>query len=264
MKRYGLAMVVALVGLAGCTTWGTKEVYGPKREVGRQMLGSPAIAESKSSSLSAGFSGASGGGVAVAGLGGSTESIKLTHCVQQAEIQYEQPFEIHPVTSRRGLDIAGGITLGLIGLIVVGSTSASQDTFWQPGDPYYEEPPDPTAGYAIGGGMMAAGAGLLIYSFAKLPKQPKPPVQHSKRNWVETKLVESTGCAMPGVPGNVAAAPAPAPGPHPTAAGPTPTHAPAPAADVTARLQKLDALKASGAITDAEYQRKRKEIIDGI
>jgi hypothetical protein len=44
-----------------------------------------------------------------------------------------------------------------------------------------------------------------------------------------------------------------------------PVAAPAPAAnDVTARLQKLDQLKASGAITDAEYKRKRKEIIDGI
>jgi hypothetical protein len=223
------------------------------------MLGSPAIAESKSSSLNAGFSGARGNGVAVAGLAGNTDSIKLTHCVQQAEIQYEQPFEIHPVTTRRGLDVAGAITLGVIGLIVVGSASASQDTFWEPGDPYYEPPPDPTLGYAVGGSMMAAGAGLLIYSFAKLPKQPKPAIQHSKREWVETKLVESTGCVMPGVPNNIATAPAPAPAP---AAMPAP--AAAPANDITARLQKLDSLRASGAITEAEYQRKRKEIIDGI
>jgi hypothetical protein len=252
------AMVVALVGLAGCTSWGTTNVYGPKREIGRQLLGSPAIAESKSSSLNAGFSGASGGGVAVAGLAGSTDSLKLTHCVQQAEIQYEQPFEIHPKTKGRGYDVAGAITLGLVGLIVVGSTSASQDPFFEPGDPLYEPPPDPTAGYVVGGGMMAAGAGLLIYSFAKLPKQPRPPVQASKRNWVETRLVESTGCTL-GVPPNVAAAPAPAPAPAAMTAP-----APAPANDVTARLQKLDSLKASGAITDAEYQRKRKEIIDGI
>jgi hypothetical protein len=251
------AIVVALVGLAGCTSWGTQNVYGPKREVGRQLLGSPAIAESKSSSLNAGFSGASGGGVAVAGLAGNTDSIKLTHCVQQAEIQYEQPFEIHPRAVGRGMDVAGAITLGVIGLIVVGATSAKQDTFWEPGDPYYEPPPDPTAGYVIGGGMMAAGAGLMIYSFAKLPKQPKPPVQYSKRAWVENRLVESTGCTLPGVPSNVAAAPAPA-------AGPMAAPAAAPVNDVTARLQKLDALKASGAITDAEYQRKRKEIIDGI
>src|SRR5262245_51795716 len=180
MKRSTLAMVVALVGLAGCTTWGTTNVYGPKREIGRQLLGSPAIAESKSSSLNAGFSGASGNGVAVAGLAGSTDSIKLTHCVQQAEIQYEQPFEIHPTTKHRALDVAGAVTLGLIGLIVVGSTSASQDTFWQPGDPYYEPPPDPTAGYVAGGALIGAGAGLLIYSFAKLPKQPAPPVQQSR------------------------------------------------------------------------------------
>lgn len=256
-RRY--LAVIALVGLAGCTTWGTTNVYGPKREIGRQMLGSPAIAETKSSSLNAGFSGASGGGVAVAGLGASTDSLKLTHCVQQAEIQYEQPFEIHPKTTKRGYDILGGVSLALIGLIVVGSTSASQDTFWQPGDPYYEPPPDPTAGYAIGGGMMAAGAGLLIYSFAALPKQPKPAVQQSKRAWSETRLVESTGCVLPGVPNNVAAAPAPAPAP-----AVTPAPAAAPGGDVTARLQKLDALRASGAITDAEYQRKRKEIIDGI
>ena len=252
-----MVAVVALVGLAGCTSWGSTNVYGPKREIGRQMLGSPAIAESKSSSLNAGFSGASGGGVAVAGLAGSTDSLKLTHCVQQAEIQYEQPFEIHPVTKGRGLDVAGALTLGVIGLIVVGATSSSQDPFFQPGDPLYEPPPDPTAGYAIGGAMIGAGAGILIYSFAKLPKQPKPQVLASKRAWVETRLVESTGCVMPGVPNNVAAAPAPAPAPA--------MAAPAPAAnDVTARLQKLESLKAAGAITDAEYQRKRKEIIDGI
>ena len=147
------------------------------------------------------------------------------------------------------------VSLGLIGLIVIGSTSASQDTFWQPGDPYYEAPPDPTAGYVAGAGLLAAGAGLLIYSYAKLPKQPKPAVVQNKRNWVETSLVESTGCNM-GLPPNVAAAPAPAPMPAAAAA--------APANDVTARLQKLDSLKAAGAITDAEYQRKRKEIIDGI
>lgn len=259
MKKMLVATVV-LVGLAGCTTWGTTTVYGPKREIGRQLLGSPAIAESKSSSLNAGFSGASGNGVAVAGLGANTDSIKLTHCVQQAEIQYEQPFELHPTTVHRGYDIAGAIVLGVIGLAVISSTSASQDTFWQPGDPYYEEPPDPTAGYLTGAGFLAAGTGLLIYSYAKLPKQPKPAIQQSKRNWVENRLVESTGCAM-GLPPNVATAPAPAPAPAPAAVA---APAAAPANDVTARLQKLDTLKAQGAITDAEYQRKRKEIIDGI
>jgi hypothetical protein len=252
-----MTATVALVGFAGCTTWGTTEVHGPTREVGRQLLGSPAIAETKSSSLSAGFAGRTNGRSAVAGLGASTDSIKLTHCVQQAEIHYEQPFEIHPKQVGRGKDIAGSIVLGVVGLAIIGSASASQDTFWEPGDPYYEPPPDPTAGYVTGGLFVGAGIGLLAYSFGKLPKQPRPEVQHSKRAWVETKLVESTGCAMP-LPPNVAAAPAPAPTPAAAAA-------PAPAAnDVTARLQKLDSLRASGAITDAEYQRKRKEIIDGI
>jgi hypothetical protein len=106
-----------------------------------------------------------------------------------------------------------------------------------------------------GGLMVGAGVGLLVYSYARLPKQPAPAVEQRKREWTETSLVEATGCNM-GLPGNVAATPAPAPMP---AAAPA-----APANDVTARLQKLDALKASGAITDAEYQKKRKEIIDGI
>src|SRR6266496_5145395 len=142
MKR-SITATVALVGLAGCTTWGTTNVYGPKREVGRQLLGSPAIAESKSSSLNAGFSGAASGGTAVAGLGAAPDSIKPTHCVRQAQVQYEQPFEVHPTTIHRGYDVAGAIALGVIGLAVLSSTASSQDTFWQPGDPYYEPPPDP-------------------------------------------------------------------------------------------------------------------------
>jgi hypothetical protein len=254
MKR-SITATVALVSFAGCTSWGTATVYGPKREVSRQLLGEPAIAESKSSSLNAGFHGVSNGGVAVAGLGAATDSIKLTHCVQQAEVHYEQPFELRPITEHRGLDWAGAITLGVIGLLVINHGYQSQDTFWQPGDMYYEAPPDPTPSYVAGGLMVGAGVGLLVYSYARLPKQPAPAVEQRKREWTETSLVEATGCNM-GLPGNVAATPAPAPMP---AAAPA-----APANDVTARLQKLDALKASGAITDAEYQKKRKEIIDGI
>jgi hypothetical protein len=34
--------------------------------------------------------------------------------------------------------------------------------------------------------------------------------------------------------------------------------------DAVSRLQQLDKLRAAGAISDADYARKRKEIIDGI
>jgi hypothetical protein len=245
-----ISAMVALVGFTGCTTWGSQQVYGPKREIGRQLLGSPAIAESRSSSLSAGFAGAGGGGIAVAGLSAGADSLKLTHCVQQAQITYDQPVDTIPVVEGRGKDIGGSLALGIGGLIIVGIAKARSSTIFEPGDPLYEEPPSPVPGYVIGGGMMAAGVGLLAYSFGSLPKQPKPEIQHGRREWVEQSMVESSGC--PGMPANVAQQP---PGPQPIA---QPTN------DVAVRLQKLDALKASGAISDGEYQRKRKEIIDGI
>lgn len=37
-----------------------------------------------------------------------------------------------------------------------------------------------------------------------------------------------------------------------------------PAPDTTERLRRLDQLEASGTISDAEYKRKRAEILDGI
>src|SRR5688572_1941783 len=135
-----LISATAILGLAGCTSWGTHTVYGPKREVGRQLVGSPAIAESHSTTLGAGFVGAGGGGVAIAGLGANADSMRLTHCVQQAQITYEQPLETRPVVVGRPADVAGSIGLGLAGLITIGVTAATSRTVFEPGDPFYEEP----------------------------------------------------------------------------------------------------------------------------
>ncbi len=208
------------------------------------MLGSPSIATTKSSSLSAGFAGARGDGVAVAGLAGTSDSLTRTHCVQQAEITYEQPFELEPVPQGRVNDGAGAVLLGVAGLSVMLVAKMRSDTFFEPGDPLYEEPPSPTGGYLVGGAMIGAGVGLLAYSFGSLPKGPKPAVQASTKRWQVVELVESAGCGLPGDPG-IAQNP--------------PTDA-----DTMARLRQLDQLRAAGTITEDEYQTKRRAILDAI
>jgi hypothetical protein len=268
--------------LSGCTHWGTATVYGPKHVVEQRLLGEPSLATTSSSNLSAGFAGIHGNGVGVAGLDAGTDSMTRTHCVQQAEVVYEQPYELQPVPEGRPADVAGAVVLGFVGLGVMVAAKISSETIFEPGDPLYEEPPSPVPGYVIGGAMIAGGVGLLAYSFNKLPKGPKPQVQQSKRNWTQTELVEATGCAMPGQ--NVAAVPPqtqpqqaqPQPQPLQTRplAQPAATAQPAttttPAAsttqsnDTAVRLKKLDDLRASGAITEAEYQKKRKQIIDSL
>jgi hypothetical protein len=267
--------------LSGCTHWGTATVYGPKHEVERRLLGEPSLATTSSSNLSAGFAGSHGNGLSLAGLDAGTDSMSRTHCVQQAEIVYEQPYELQPVPEGRAADVAGAVVLGFVGLGVMVAAKISSETIFEPGDPLYEEPPSPVGGYLVGGAMIAGGVGLLAYSFNKLPKAPKPAVQQSKRNWTQNELVEATGCTMPGQ--NVAsvpqpqAQPQPAPQPQPLQTRPlaqpaAATVAPQPAAaatgtpsnDAAMRLKKLDDLRASGAITESEYQKKRKQIIDSI
>lgn len=240
-----LPYLLAATTLLGCTKWGTATVYGPKREVERRMIGSPSVATTKSASLNAGFGGVRGNGIALAGLEGNADSISRTHCVQQAEIYYEQPYELHPVATGRVNDVAGAVALGFVGLGIMVAAKIRSTTIFEPGDPLYEEPPSPSGGYLLGGAMIGAGAGLLVYSFGSLPKGPKPAVQTSSRRWMQAELVESSGCGLPGD------------------SSPAET-APAPGSDAATRLEQLEQLRASGAITDAEYQAKRKAIIDAL
>lgn len=252
--RTTTTLLVTATLLSGCTKWGTTAVYGPKYEVERRLLGSPSLATTSSSSLSAGFAGARGRGIAVAGLEGSTDSMSRTHCVQQAQITYEQPVEFQPVVQGRTNDVAAAVGLGFVGLgfVVAGLIRSSNNTVFQPGDPFYEEPASGAPLYAIGGGLMAGGVGILAYSFGSLPKGPRPAPTQSKRAWVQEELVEASGC---GLPGDIAQQQQPVAQPAATAQ---------PTSDTAARLKKLDQLRASGAISEAEYQQKRKQILDEI
>jgi hypothetical protein len=235
-------VVLVGVALAGCTRWSSTNVYGPQREVGRQLLGSPGVAETKSSSLSAGFAGSARGGSAVAGLGAESESVTLKHCVQKAELTFQQPYQVRPELRGRGWDIAGAVVLGLVGL--GGIQSGVQENH----DQFEDE--SGTTSIVLGSAFIAAGVGLLAYSYGVVPSREPAPTEQS-RTWMETRLVEASGC---GLPGEVAQA---------QAAMPVVIQ-PQPPQDAAARLQQLDKLRAAGAINEADYARKRKEIIDGI
>jgi len=224
---------VVTIALAGCTSWSTTTVYGPKREAGRQLLGAPSMATLDTAAPGAAVISTYDGGYAF--VSRDADSMNVTHCVQQAQVLYEQPVTTVPYVSGRPLDVGGAILLGIAGSITIGISEVSSHSLF--------EDRDPTAGFVAGGAMVAAGAGLLVYSLVRLPKGPKPELMRNRREWIETVMVESTGCAAPT---NVA------------------QQQPAPANDAALRLQKLDQLRASGSITDKEYQRKRKEIIDGI
>lgn len=241
MRMSQVVLVMVVVALAGCTRWTTTNSYGPQREVARRLLGAPAIAETKSSSLSAGFAGSARGGSAVAGLGAESESVTLKHCVQKAEITFEQPYDVRPELRGRGWDIAGSVVLGLIGLggIQSGMNENANDG-------------NGTNTIIVGSTFIAAGVGLLVYSYGIVPKREPPVVTNQRREWVETRLVEATGCVLPGEVAQAQAA-------IPVVIQPQPA-----ANDPAARLQQLDKLRAAGAISEEDYARKRKEIIDGI
>lgn len=192
---------------SACTHWATVEQPGPPQEVGRNLVGSPQIEEVTSSSASAGFAmntgsrnyGRASRGYAVGGLEGSSGTIKRTHCVQQAQIDYVQDISYESKMEGRGLDVAGGLIVGVLGLAVIAGANASynSDLEWHNMDPsFFSKPEQPTGAYAMGGIMAVGGAGWLIYSLTSLPKGPapvRPPVQ---RRWTETHYVEAQGCGL--------------------------------------------------------------------
>lgn len=198
-----MSVSLSLCLLAGCARWGSRTVDGPAQEVARRQLGAPQVAVTTDSEVEAGFgvvnqTDGRGTSATVGGLAGSSGSMTRTHCIQQVEIDYTQSYELHPEVEGRAFDMLGGVTLGIIGLGVMGVAKmrAEHDSVFEKGDPFYEEPPDPTTGYLVGGALIAGGVAWMLYSHASLPSGPPPAVQQSRRAWTETRFVEATGCGL--------------------------------------------------------------------
>jgi hypothetical protein len=209
---FRLIAVLALLSFTACTRWSTQTVYGQKYEVERHLLGSPAVEETSSSSLSGGFSHASASetdrsrhhtfhdGASFGSFGGDTASSKMTHCVQQAEIHYKQPYQVVASETGRTYDIAGAATAIFAGAIIMLIADVQAQTIFAPGDPLYTPPPSAVPGFVMGGVAIAGGLGLLAYSFGRLPKGTPPSTEHGEQDVVETDYVEATGCGLPGDP----------------------------------------------------------------
>jgi len=207
-----LTALLCLCSITACTRWSTQTVYGQKYEVERRLLGSPAIEETSSSSLSGGFSHVSSSetdhyrhhtlhdGASFGSFGGDTASSKMTHCVQQAQIHYKQPYQVVPTETGRTLDLAGAATAIFAGVMVMVIADVQSQTIFKPGDPLYSPPPSPVPGFVLGGAAIAGGIGLIAYSFGRLPRGNPPATERGEEDLVETEYVEATGCGLPGDP----------------------------------------------------------------
>src|SRR6059058_387257 len=73
--------------------------------------------------MSAGFAGAGaagyGTGFAAGGFAAGAETVHRTHCVQQAQIELEQPVTISPYVSGRPRDVVGSLVTGLGGFSIL-------------------------------------------------------------------------------------------------------------------------------------------------
>lgn len=268
MHSKGIVRLAVLACISsGCTHWGTDTQYGAPRATARRPIGAPQVATTSSSSLSAGFAGASASNRSgtrtsmVAGLSGNTDSMTRTHCVQMFEVDYEQSYQTIGKVEGRALDTAGGITLGVIGLGIIATARTDIDV--ETGARKTDD-----GAMLFGVGMVAAGLGWIWHAHKNLPKGPPPSSPPQVRNWTASEFGESTGCGMfPGSP--YAPSPTAPLAPSPSTPGVlAPAPPPAPPAgsttDIETRLKKLDELRAHGLITQDEYDAKRKALLDSL
>ena len=203
MTRF--AALLTLLCSVACTHWDTTNVTstaGPRREVGRHMIGDPTIEEVTSSGVTAGLGGESaptmsGGTIAVGGLSAGMTTVKRKHCVQQAQIDYSLAEDLQPTTAKRGLDLGVSIPMLAVGLLTIASVNQSySNSMYDYNQGYSSTRPDtPLAGYAIGGALAAIGGAWLGYSVGFLPNGPRPQLPPREKRWTETTYVEVQGCA---------------------------------------------------------------------
>lgn len=260
-KGIATAFALAMVG-AGCTHWGTTTSFGQPREIARRPVGAPQMATTSTSSLSAGFAGASGTShdgrqtSMVAGLSGNTDSMTRTHCVQEFDVDYAQAYSTVGKPEGRGFDIAGGIALAVLGLYTVADSRVGID--------FNTGARTTNSGEQLmGGAMIVGGVGWIWYATNRLPKGPPPTSPEQTRTWTSHEFLESTGCGYPYGPAPVAPV-ALLPGPATAVPPVAPTEPPPARGDVEARLKKLDDLRAHGLITQEEYDAKRKALLDAL
>ncbi|MEO7093360.1 MAG: hypothetical protein ABI175_08925, partial [Polyangiales bacterium] len=138
------------------------------------------------------------------------ETIKRTHCVQQAEVDYVQQINYESHLEGRTKDVVVSLVIGGVGLLLgLGAYNKYKtDTDDYNSGLITKKPESPTLAYAATGVAVVAAGGWLVYSFAALPKGEKPMTPPSHKTWTETTFVEATGCGL--VPGDRPAPAAPA------------------------------------------------------
>jgi hypothetical protein len=152
------APLTLFLSVAACTHWSVEQSYSPRQEVARRLVGTPIVEEVTPTT--------------VTDRGGSAVSVKRTHCVQQAQIDYTQEIGLRATTSGRGADLGISIPVIALGLFVIG---------------------EPMKAYGPGAAMLIGGGAWLITSLAVLPGS-RPTMAPKARRWTETTYVESQGC----------------------------------------------------------------------
>ena len=278
-RRALASLLLVSVASSGCTHWGTTTVLGPRREVSRRAVGQPRVEELTSSDWGGGF-GASGGGSSYRGtstgaasgvISGGRTVARTQRCVQATEITYSRTQEERAEASGRAGDYIGGGLLSVLGVLVLSASNSSSSV--SSGGVSVSASSSSTTGNVFGGLALLGGVGLIAHGALAPSEASRPQTVSSIPTWQETSVEESTGCGALGPLApeiDVSAAPSVAPSPATTvivnqgsAHVETPAEKPA-ARSPADRIRALDGLRKSHVITEAEYQARKKAILDAI
>ncbi len=198
----GKASLVLVMALAGCTRWATSEVVGPPQEAGRRLVGSPVIEEVSQTGVDISGRGTARDGVVTSSVTGNVSggvtTVKRTHCVQAAEVDYVQYIDYTSHIERRTADVVLSLVVAGVGaLLIIDTAVGLQGNSSSDPDRMASSLTD-TQSYALGGGLILAGGAWLGYSLTQLPKGPAPVQPRAEKRWTTKTYVEATGCGLPG------------------------------------------------------------------